>query len=179
MTMPLTDEHRCFAEKNHDLVLAFLRDYNLSESQYYDVIVFGYLRAVQDYLDNPKLQKNAFSTVAWKNMKQELYNYKKYLSSQKRFVSTVSLYDTRGDSEDYLYFEDVLPTNEKLLDVLEERLLIHSLASTLPKRPMRIIRMKLSGYSMHDIAKREHMTFKDINEILDSYYDTVVELLLN
>ena len=178
MTMPLNDKHRQFAEENHNLVYAFLSEYNLPESQYYDVIIFGYLRAVQDYCENPKLQKSAFSTVAWKNMKQELYNHKKYLSSKKRSVPTVSLSDTRGDDEDYLSFEDILSANDKLLDTLEERLLIHSLALTLPKKPMRIIRMKLGGYSMHDIAKKEHMTFKEINEVLDGSYDAVIELLL-
>lgn len=40
---PLTAEQSQIAELNHDLVFEFLNEYNLPESQYYDVVIFGYL----------------------------------------------------------------------------------------------------------------------------------------
>ena len=46
---PFTKEEQQFAEENHDLVYAFLNEKKLSEDEYYDVVVFGYLQAVQFY----------------------------------------------------------------------------------------------------------------------------------
>lgn len=48
--IPLNDTQRFFAEKNHNLVYKFLHEKNLPASEYYDIIIFGYLRAVQGYL---------------------------------------------------------------------------------------------------------------------------------
>ena len=53
---PLTAEQSQIAELNHDLVFEFLNEYNLPESQYYDVVIFGYLCAVQEYCEKPELQ---------------------------------------------------------------------------------------------------------------------------
>ena len=67
MMKPMTDEQRRLAEANHDLVGAFLRENKLPEEQFYDVVIFGYLCAVQQYCENPTLQKRySFATVAWK-----------------------------------------------------------------------------------------------------------------
>ena len=53
---PLTAEQSQIAELNHDLVFEFLNEYNLPESQYYDVVIFGYLCAVQEYCEKTELQ---------------------------------------------------------------------------------------------------------------------------
>ena len=42
----LTQEQREFAAKNHEIVLSYLRGKRLDASEWYDVAVFGYLRAV-------------------------------------------------------------------------------------------------------------------------------------
>lgn len=43
----LTDEERTFAEKHHKLVFSLLRDKALQYDDWYDVVIFGYLLAVQ------------------------------------------------------------------------------------------------------------------------------------
>ena len=53
--IPLNDTQRIFAEKNHNLVYKFLHEKNLPASEYYDIVIFGYLRAVQRYLTDPNL----------------------------------------------------------------------------------------------------------------------------
>ena len=52
---PLTKKQQQFAEQNHDLVYAFLNVKKLPEIEYYDVIIFGYLKAVQEFCDTPDL----------------------------------------------------------------------------------------------------------------------------
>lgn len=44
--VPLTDEQRDYATEHHALVYKFLKDNHLPMDEFYDVIIFGYLRAV-------------------------------------------------------------------------------------------------------------------------------------
>lgn len=175
MTMKtLTDEQRKFAEENHDLVYAFLKENGLPVSQYYDVIIFGYLRAVQEYCENQKLQKYKFATVAWKRMKREIFNYHKYLLKDVELhTTTMHLQDDRYDKA----LRDVISKQDALMEQLETELLLHALAKRLPPREMRIIRMKVDGAGMHDIAKAEHITFHEIKRLLAGTYDTVLHVL--
>ena len=85
---PLTDEQRQLAEQNHNLVHSFLKEYNLPESQYYDIVIFGYLCAVQDYCENDSLKKYSFTTIAWKCMKRELSHHHNYLKAKKNAYET-------------------------------------------------------------------------------------------
>lgn len=167
---PLTGEQKHLAELNHDLVYKFLNENNLPESEYYDVVIFGYLCAAQEYCEKPKLKKYSFTTVAWKMMRRELSNHLKYLERKKRDCPTVSLSDFLGNMEDSLQVEDILSLENKLLEELKLNLMLHTLAANVTQKQMRIIRMKLEGYRMHDIAKAEKMTFQDINKMLKNTY---------
>lgn len=176
MMKPMTDEQRQLAEENHDLVRAFLKENSLSESQYYDVVIFGYLRAVQEYCEKPALQRYSFGTVAWRKMACELKDYRRYLASQKHAYITVSLQDSVSEGSD-MRWEDVLCDRNDVFDQLYMDLILHDLAKRLPKREMRIICRKINGDTMHDIAKAERLTFRDINSLLDGTYQTVIEVL--
>ena len=173
---PLTDEQRQLAEQNHNLVHSFLKEYNLPESQYYDIVIFGYLCAVQDYCENDSLKKYSFTTIAWKCMKRELSHHHNYLKAKKNAYETVSLFEpvSKGSNKQW---QDVLVSNEGPFDRLNMELLLHDLATKLPRREMRIIRMKLHGDKMHDIAKSEGLTFKEINRLLNLSYNTIVNAL--
>lgn len=173
---PLTAEQSQIAELNHDLVFEFLNEYNLPESQYYDVVIFGYLCAVQEYCEKPELQKYLFSTVAWRQMKHALYKHYKYYERKKRDFQTVSLSDIKSGNDASLKTDETAAEN-KLLEDLNFSLLLHSLASAITEKQMRIIRMKLAGFRMHDIARTEKMTFRDINRVLNDTY-VIIETLL-
>ena len=175
--MPLTEKQKRLAEANHNLVYEFLNANNLPESQYYDVIIFGYLCAAQEYCENPKLRKYSFSTVAWKMMQREYSNHIKYLERKKRDFPTISLSELLGNSDESRSYEDVIATENALLEDLKLNLMLHSLASEVTQRQMRIIRMKLDGYRMHDIAKEEKMTFSDINGQLDGVRNVILKII--
>lgn len=90
---PMTEEQRALAEANHHLVYAFLKEHQLPESEYYDVVVFGLLKAAQDYCEKRRLKRYRFSTVAWKKMACELKDFQRYLASQKADLAAVSIHD--------------------------------------------------------------------------------------
>ena len=46
----LSENERQFADKHHDTVLHFLSHFHLKMADYYDVVIFGYLSAVQIFL---------------------------------------------------------------------------------------------------------------------------------
>lgn len=172
---PLTTEQSQIAELNHDLVFEFLNEYNLPESQYYDVVIFGYLCAVQEYCEKPELQKYSFSTLAWRKMLCEVKDHSRYLSREKRNIPTISLSDIKSGYDSSLKTDEA--AENRLLEDLNFSLLLHSLASAITEKQMRIIRMKLAGFRMHDIARTEKMTFKDINRALNDTY-VIIETLL-
>ena len=55
---PMTQEERDFAEQHHNLVIDFLRYRRLPMDEFYDVVIFGYLSAVQQYIRNPPMGVN-------------------------------------------------------------------------------------------------------------------------
>lgn len=171
---PMTDEQRKMAEDNHDLVYAFLKANELPEDQYYDVVIFGFLCAAQDYCEDPSLQKYRFGTVAWKRMKRELYSHRRYLNAQKAGAKTVSIHDVVSEDSTQKW-EDVLHDNCDLLSLLQAEMVLHSLAVS--PRDRRIMRMRLNGDRMHDIAKAERLTFQDINVALTKLQKLVTEAL--
>ena len=173
---PLTGEQQRFAEENHHLVYVVLNKRNLPESVFYDIVIFGYLRAVQEYCEVPSLHRFKFSTMAWKRMRSSLSNYYQYLSRPKRCAPTVSL-DSLIGNEDELYWEDIISRPDESMIRLETELLLHALEPRLPRRTMRIIRMRIRGDRMHDIARAERMTFHDINIVLNDSYTTVIDVL--
>ena len=54
----LTSEQQYFAECNHNFVYAFLLDNELPQDDFYDVVIFGYLFAVQEYCNRADLREN-------------------------------------------------------------------------------------------------------------------------
>lgn len=87
---PLTASERLYAEKHHDLVYHFLSHYKLKEDEYYDIIIFGYLAAIQEYLRNPKLQCYQFSTIAWRQMYLAYLEHLIYQNRSKRKALTIT-----------------------------------------------------------------------------------------
>lgn len=173
---PLTKEQRRFAEENHHLVFTFLNQKDLPESAFYDVVIFGYLKAVQEYCEVQALHRFKFSTLAFQRMRSSLSNYYKCLSRPKRNAPVVSFSELIGD-EGGLYWEEVISRQDELFQRLEAEMCLHALAARLPRREMRIIRMKVRGDRMHDIAKRERMTFRQINQALERCYPAVISVL--
>ena len=85
---PLSPEERIMAEEKHNLVLSFLRAHGLPMEEYYDVVIFRYLLAVEKWFRRPELYRYQFSTIAWSAMSSALYHERE---KQKRRIPTVSL----------------------------------------------------------------------------------------
>lgn len=173
---PLTLEEQLFAAQNHNLVYAFLQEKNLPEDVFYDVVIFGFMRAVQEYVSGKRFRVYSFSTIAWKRMENSASNYCRYLTSPVRSATMVSLYSPIAADAD-LTWEDILYRKDESALAFETRILMENLEKKLPKKEMKIIRMKVAGCKMHEIAKREHLTFQEINELLANCKDDIIHIL--
>jgi len=170
----LTVEQQKFAADNHGLVYSFLNSRRLCEDDFYDIVIFGFLRAVKRYSDEPKARQYAFSTIAWREMVQSLSNYYKSLTRQKRQAYVISLDSVVYRDEEALSLQEVLSTPDPLMADLETELLMLELASRVSKRDMDVIRMKAGGYGVRDIAKTKKMSMKGVNELLAGLRDIVL-----
>ena len=78
---PLTKEQSDFAAEQYGMVFRYLAHKRLDADEFHDVVILPFLRAVQQYMERPELQKYAFSTIAWRQMDSALSNY---FARQKR-----------------------------------------------------------------------------------------------
>lgn len=162
--IPLTPEQRSFAAEHHGLVYAFLNDKHLSENEFYDVVIFGYLNAVHDYLTRKDLQNYSFSTIAWRDMSRNLSNYYRDQQRQKRTATVISIHISRSDNG--LPLEETIGSPDELMQQLETRLLLHDLANHVSRQQMDMVRLRTSGYSDRDIARKHNISRNQVRKLL-------------
>lgn len=85
---PLTPWERDMAEEHHSLVLRFLQVHGLPMEDYYDVVIFRYLLAVENWSRKVSPVPGGFPAIAWAAMSIALT---KELERQRRIPQTVSL----------------------------------------------------------------------------------------
>ena len=101
---PLSQMERKVAADNLWVVESFLRKNQLPFDDWFDVVIFRYLRAVELWFDCPDLYQYEFSTIAWRNMNSAVWNERK---KQARRIRTVSL-DTPIPGMDGMTYADIV-----------------------------------------------------------------------
>ena len=114
--VPLTKEQQAFATNHHGLVYKFLNENHLPEDEFYDVVVFAYLKAVKDYFNSPSAQKFSFSTIATRQMKFRLYDYFRTQERRKRNMEVLSIRHLPVSSPDGFFLRRIV----KLLHPAEQ-----------------------------------------------------------
>ena len=70
---PLEPRERDWAAEHHPLVLRFLEEHHLSMEEYYDVVIFRYLLAVETWLRRPGKPLPDFQAGAWAGLANALW----------------------------------------------------------------------------------------------------------
>lgn len=160
---PLTEKQRQFAADNHDLIYSFLREQDLDIDDCYDVAVFGYLRAVERYLEDPRLRRYQFSTVAWRAMRQSMVSF--YRSEARRKESE------QRYQEQY--------QRQAPFEVLDIDLFLRKLASVSSWEQYDFAVMRLHGYSVAEIAQARITTPKHVRKLLKELHYSYLQRYLN
>ena len=140
---PMTQEEREFAEQKHDLVIDFLQRKHLSMDDFYDVVIFGYLSAVQQYFRNPPAGVS-FEAMAVRAMKDSILRDSEYHARAKRSGVTVGLDDagrTLTDSRQ--------DTERKV----EGKALLEQVVSVATPKEARIINLLMDGFVLREAAR--------------------------
>lgn len=140
---PMTQEERDFAEQHHNLVIDFLRYRRLPMDEFYDVVIFGYLSAVQQYIRNPPAGVN-FKAMAFRAMKDSVLRESEYHSRAKRCGVTVGLDDVRSTLTD--------PRQDTERRV-EGKALLEQVVNVATPREARIINLLIDGFALHEAAR--------------------------
>lgn len=150
---PLTPTERQFATENHNLVYDFLHRYGYSLEIYYDIAIFGFLKAVQIYHRREDLRnKYAFPFISRQYMRSEIGNHFRIEGAKKRkpsgsvvsldakYSETVNLYNCIG-------FTGGKSPESEMLEM--ERLT--ELLNGLSDKQRKIAEMKVDGYNNKEI----------------------------
>ena len=156
----LTEKQKIFAEQHHMLVERFLWKNHLERAEFYDVVIFGYLEAVQEYLENPELSKYKFSSIAWRKMKYCMINEYIYRNCPKR---NAPMGTYREDYEPALSREQVLEQMNRVAVELEHRALLQQLMSHMTAKEKEVVCMRAAGYTYREIAEHCNITMRGVS----------------
>ena len=157
----LTQLQRQFAEKHQDTVFRFLSHKRLPMEDYYDIVIFGYLQAVQEYDENPALSRFRFSTIAWTKMGDCLGKHFSYENKPKRKAPTVSIHTHTSDG---LALNEILPDRQKDLQAqAADGLVAMEVLSCLTETEQQMVYLKADGLTCREIAEIFSTTVHGIN----------------
>lgn len=145
---PLTEVEKQQAEKNHRLVYSFLHRHGYPIEDFYNVVIFGYLKGIQIYSRRENLQnKYQLAFICEQYMRSEIGNYFKGENAKKRkpMETIISL------DGDYMEMENLYDciggkSLEPEAEILEAELL-SELLENLSGIQRKIVEMKMKGYS--------------------------------
>ena len=152
------------AEENHRLVECFLRRNRLERSEFYDVVIFGYLKAVQEYLEEPRLSKYRFSSIAWIEMKESMINEFSYRNQLKR-KAPMGVYHEGYDSE--LRNKQLSSQMESISEEIDNRQQIWYLTSHMSTKEKEVVYMRAAGYTYREIAEICNITIRGVSARLE------------
>lgn len=173
----LTEKEKQFAEEWHGLIFSFLHYYDINESEYYDVLALGFLRAVMRYNREKKLQKYSFSTIAWQAMRSSLGNKRKADRIRDRLIAC-SLNEITDEGTEYL---ELIPDPADQFAALEqEKELQELLSEVMPElndRQREHLTARLEGYRPQDIMKQQRKSVQDFHSDQQEIKSVVVSFI--
>lgn len=159
---PMTKEEREFAGQHHDMVIDYLRYKRLPMDDFYDIVIFGYLSAVQQYFRNPPVGVE-FKAMAFRAMKDSILREGEYRSRAKRCGSAASL-----DTSDY---HSVIPDPKQDVErQTEGKALLEQAASVATPRERKIINLLIGGFALHEAAHLLKMPRAAAVGCMESFY---------
>ena len=150
---PMTQEEREFAEQKHDLVVEFLRRRHLPMNDYYDIVIFGYLSAVQQYFRDPPIGVE---------LKDSILRGREYNSRAKRCGVTVSL----DDADNPVTASNPAQDTERQI---EGKSLLEQAASVATPKEAKIIGFLLDGFALHEAARLLKMPRAAAESCMESF----------
>ncbi|WP_297720808.1 hypothetical protein [Intestinimonas sp.] len=140
---PLTAEESTFAAEHHHLLLSYLKKAGLDFDEFYDIAVFGYLRAVRKYLARPELRAYQFSTIAFRAMSCDVHHSREYWLRGKRRARIVQTLNDDKNADNLW---------DSVAESVDNVIQFEAYTSTLTPLQQRIAELRDIGYSDREIS---------------------------
>ena len=137
----MTQEEREFAEQHHNMVIDYLRCKHLPMDDFYDIVIFGYPSAVQQYFRNPPANVE-FKAMAFRAMKDSVLRESEYHARAKRCGITVGLDDA-----------ELTDHRQDTEQQIEGKVLLEQAAGAATPKEAKILRFLLDGFALHEAAR--------------------------
>lgn len=156
----MTKEKEVFIERHHKIVGSFLKKRGLDEREYYDVVIFAFLSAVDDYFTKEELrEKYVFEQIASQRMKYAYWANLRYETRGVRYPKPISLNQSgEVDGADY-----AIP--DSVCWIMEDEN-IRELVSIFTEREKEVVRLRLLGYRTCEIAEQCGITVQGVHSRL-------------
>ena len=152
-TRKLSAEEKSFAESNLGLVYSFMKSNGLDAEEFYDVVIFGFLKAVRQYHDRADLRQYTFATIAYKYMQVSLQLYfKKSHAGKRRADSPEIRLDANTAEEIQEKNHELYTTVTDFADDLVMQLYYQRILCKLKPEDRQLIAFMMDGYSVAEIA---------------------------
>ena len=155
---PMIKEERGFAEQHHELVIDFLRCKRLPMDDFYDIVIFGYLSAVQQYFRNPPAGVK-FKAMAFRAMKGSILRDGEYNACAKRCAYIISLDD--------MNVQDPKQDTERQI---EDKALLEQVVSVATPKEAKIISFLVDGFALREAAQRLKMPKAVAVSCMENFY---------
>lgn len=159
----LTDRESAFAAEHHNLIYRYLREKKLSEDEYYDVVVFGYLNGVKKHFRRKDLRRYPFTVLAWRAMDACFANNTRAKLRLKRKGVVLSLQERQEDAG---VLEELIADTQNVIDDLVERLAVEETCLSFDEMERRIVSLLLEEYPKSTIANMLGINMKELHAAL-------------
>lgn len=148
---PLTEEEKELATENHSLVYSFLHRHNYAIEDFYNVVIFGFMRSIQVYNRRTDIkEKYQLAFIAEQYMRAEIANhFRKERSMKRKLKETVLSLDANYAETETLYnlcggksAEEEVLEEERLTELLEQ----------FSSQQKDILKLRLEGYNNKEIS---------------------------
>jgi len=169
----LTLEQKAFAEEHHNLIYGFLHCNKLSNDEFYDVIVLGYLRAVQEYCECPEIRDQyKFSTIAWRKMKDDMRLYYQKQTRRKHRARIVSL-NALKYSRESLILAETASEQDRLMEEFDAELLLEEIKALISEEQAEMLLMAANGYTTREIAASCNLAIDEIEDLIKNARESI------
>lgn len=147
----LTEQEKREAEKNHSLVYSFLHRHKYSIEEFYNVVIFGFLKGIQVYYRREDLRKKyQLAFICEQYMRAEIGNHFKMENSKKRKPeeAIISLDADYAETEN---LQNCIGGKSSETEVMEKLLLMELMENTTESQ-RKIIELKLDGYNNTEVC---------------------------
>ena len=160
---PLTKEQSDFAAEQYGMVFRYLAHKRLDADEFHDVVILPFLRAVQQYMERPELQKYAFSTIAWRQMDSALSNS---FARQKRRGALAAPRGLNVPLPGGFTLEETIPASCDVCAPAEARDHWNRAKAFVSRRQGNVLYLRSRGLSYREIAEQAGMKIKGVDNCL-------------